>query len=248
MENKVLASVNGVNITDRDLNRVIAQYPQESRGYLSSEEGRKQLLNEVVYFELMYHKGKEMNYEELPEYKAQLEAMSKSLLSQVTIQKLISEVKVSEDELLEAYESNRDAYAQPPMVSAKHILVDTEEKAGDIYKDVMAGSISFEDAARQYSSCPSKEQGGNLGEFSKGMMVPEFENAAFAMEVGEISKPVQTQFGWHLIKLEGKSEAGESSFEEVRGQVTQQLMQKKQSELVAGIIEDLSKKYEVKYF
>ena len=248
MDNKILASVNGVNITDRDLNRVIAQYPQESRGYLTSEEGRKQLLNEVVYFELMYHKGKEMNFEELPEYKAQLEAMSKSLLSQITIQKLISDVKVSEDEVMEAYENNKDSYMQPPMVSAKHILVDTEEKANDIYNDVLSGSISFEDAAKQYSSCPSKEQGGNLGQFSRGMMVPEFENAAFSMKVGEISKPVKTQFGWHLIKLEGKSEAIENSFEEVRGQVTQQLMQQKQSELIAGIIEGLSKKYEVKYY
>ena len=86
-------------------------------------------------------------------------------------------------------------------VHAKHILVDTEAKANEILKKINDGELSFEDAAMQFSSCPSKQQGGDLGYFGRGAMVKEFEEAAFNTEKDQISAPVQTQFGWHLIKV-----------------------------------------------
>ena len=85
-------------------------------------------------------------------------------------------------------------------VRASHILVKTEKEANEVVYDLMTGK-SFEDIAKLKSLCPSKKNGGDLGFFGKGMMVPEFEKAAFAMKKGETSKPVKTQFGWHLIKL-----------------------------------------------
>lgn len=86
-------------------------------------------------------------------------------------------------------------------VRAAHILVDTEQGAKELLQDIKAGKISFEDAAKQKSKCPSSKQGGDLGYFKKGMMVKEFEDAAFSGEVNSISDPVKTQFGWHLIKI-----------------------------------------------
>ena len=86
-------------------------------------------------------------------------------------------------------------------MSAKHILVDTEAKANEILKKITDGELSFEDAAMQFSTCPSKQQGGDLGYFGRGAMVKEFEDAAFSTEKDKISAPVQTQFGWHLIKV-----------------------------------------------
>ncbi len=83
-------------------------------------------------------------------------------------------------------------------IKASHILVKTEEEAEKLYQEIKAGS-SFEDAAKKYSLCPSGYSGGDLGYFSRGMMVKPFEDAAFSLNVGEMSKPVQTQFGWHLI-------------------------------------------------
>ena len=86
-------------------------------------------------------------------------------------------------------------------VNASHILVKTEEEAIEIRKQLLKGA-SFEEMARKYSICPSgASNGGNLGFFGKGIMVPEFEKAAFALSVGEISQPVQTQFGYHIIKI-----------------------------------------------
>ena len=86
-------------------------------------------------------------------------------------------------------------------VRAEHILVQTQEEAKYIKADIESGKISFEDAAKEYSKCPSKANGGDLGYFGRGMMVKEFENASFDGEKGKVSDPVQTQFGWHLIKV-----------------------------------------------
>ena len=89
-------------------------------------------------------------------------------------------------------------------VRASHILVKTEEEAKKLAEDIKSGKISFEEAARQVSLCPSGHEGGDLGFFKRGVMVKPFEDAAFALkEVGEISAPVETQFGWHLIQLTG---------------------------------------------
>lgn len=87
-------------------------------------------------------------------------------------------------------------------VRARHILVKTEDEAKLALYDVTAGKKDFGDVAREKSLCPSKKNGGDLGWFGRGMMVKEFETAAFALKPGEVSKPVKTQFGWHIIKVE----------------------------------------------
>ena len=86
-------------------------------------------------------------------------------------------------------------------VNASHILVDTESEANVARYDVTNGK-DFGEVAREKSKCPSKKNGGSLGWFGRGQMVKEFEQAAFSMEKGEISKPVKTQFGWHIIKVD----------------------------------------------
>ena len=91
-------------------------------------------------------------------------------------------------------------------VKASHILVNSQDEAIKIKKDIESNTISFEEAAKKYSLCPSKAQGGDLGYFGKGMMVKPFEDAAFSGEIGKVSDPVKTQFGWHLIQLTGKED------------------------------------------
>ena len=87
-------------------------------------------------------------------------------------------------------------------IKASHILVEKYTKAQELYEDIKAGE-NFEDLARNFSSCPSKKKGGNLGEFSKGDMVPEFWNACMKLKIGEISQPIKTQYGYHIIKRTG---------------------------------------------
>ena len=85
-------------------------------------------------------------------------------------------------------------------VSAKHILVDHEHEAQDLLTKIGKGEGTFEEMAQKFSKCPSGKSGGDLGEFGKGQMVAPFEEAAFGLEVGKVSTPVKTQFGYHLIK------------------------------------------------
>ena len=87
-------------------------------------------------------------------------------------------------------------------IRASHILVNTKEEAENLLLDLEQG-VAFEDLAKQYSKCPSGQNGGDLRWFGKGMMVKPFEDAAFSLKQGELSEPVQTQFGWHLILITG---------------------------------------------
>lgn len=93
---------------------------------------------------------------------------------------------------------------QCSQVKASHILVATEAEADKILQDIRDEKMSFEDAAKKFSKCPSGAHGGDLGHFGRGMMVKEFEDVAFATPKGEVSAPVKTQFGWHLIKVVDK--------------------------------------------
>lgn len=246
MEDKVIAIAAGKEIRESDLNEVIARYPAEQQGMFQSEQGKKQVLEQMIGFELVNKFGKENNYEESEEYKVQLEKIKADLLTQVVINKLISEVTVTDEEVKKYYDDNAEAFVEPARVSAKHILVDSEESANEIRKEILAG-LSFEDAARKYSSCPSKEQGGNLGEFSKGMMVPEFEEAAFELPIGEISVPVKTQFGYHLVQVDSKHEGSTKSFDEVKAMVLSKLLQERQQKKYFDFLKGLSANYGVKY-
>jgi len=87
-------------------------------------------------------------------------------------------------------------------VHAKHILVKTEGEANEVLYDVTTGGKDFSDVAKEKSQCPSGKQGGDLGWFGRGQMVKEFEDIAFSMEAGKVSKPFKTQFGWHILKVE----------------------------------------------
>ncbi|MBQ8174053.1 MAG: peptidylprolyl isomerase [Clostridia bacterium] len=150
-----------------------------------------------------------------------------SLLVNYAIEKAIGSVKVKDEEIISFYEENKDKMGGGDTVNASHILVETEEEALRILDEIKAG-LSFEDAAKKYSSCPSKEQGGNLGDFGHGQMVPEFEQAAFAMEVGELSTPVKTQFGYHLIRLNGKKAGEPTPLSEVRDRIEAELLRRNQ--------------------
>ena len=89
-------------------------------------------------------------------------------------------------------------------VRASHLLVKTEQEAIELREKIVSGEVAFADAAAMVSLCPSGANGGDLGFFGKGQMVKPFEDACFSMEVDEVSQPIQTQFGWHLIQLTGK--------------------------------------------
>lgn len=242
MENKILARINGREITERDMQLAISKFPRERQGYLTTDEGKRQLLEQLISFELYYNYSKEIGLEESQEFNEKLEILKREILTQMAIEKVISEVNVTDEEIKDYYESNKKAFTIGESITAKHILVDNEELAKEI-KDKVENGMTFESAAEEYSSCPSKAQGGSLGKFGKGQMVPEFEKAAFELEIGVVSEPVKTQFGYHLIKVENKEEAKAKSLNEVEGTIKSGLSQEKQNYKYMSFTDDLKKKY-----
>lgn len=245
MENKLWAVVAGNEITDKDLNSIIARYPEDKRAYFENEQGKKQILEQTIAFELFNKFGEEIKLNETDEFKDAVKNLSKEILTQMTINKVLSEVTITDEDAKKFYDENKEKFAEQGTVSAKHILVETEEEAKNIKNEISEEKISFEDAASKYSSCPSKEQGGNLGSFARGMMVPEFEEAAFKAEIGEVTDGVKTQFGYHLILVEDKKEGSEKSFEEVKDMVINQLIQEAQQKKYIDFVMELESKFGV---
>ena len=244
MENKVLAVAAGNEITEKDLNALIARYPEQQRAAFSSEEAKKNLLEQLISFELFNKFGKELGLDKTEEYKEAVANITKEVLTSMAMNKALADVTVTDEEAKKYYDENTGAFSVPPTVSARHILVETEEEANNIKNEINNG-LSFADAAMKYSKCPSKEQGGNLGEFSKGMMVPEFEKASFEAEVGTISEPVKTQFGYHLIIVDSKNEGSVKSFEEVKDSIVNELIKKNQHKKYDDLLQQLEGKYGV---
>ena len=164
------------------------------------------------------------------------------------IGKCVESVRVSEDEVKAFYDEHKDDFNAGETVNASHILVDSEEKATELLAAINNGEISFEDAAKQNSTCPSSAQGGNLGDFGRGQMVPEFDTACFEMEVGEVRGPVKTQFGYHLIRLNAKNDAEPIAYADIRGELFAKLTQEKQQAAYQSKINQLKILYPVDKF
>ncbi len=224
---KILAKVGGVVITEADVNDTILALGPRGQGY-NNPEGRKAVLEQIVAKNLFLAEAKKNFYEGDPRFKADLAKVKDEMLANFAIEKTLSTITVTEDEIKKHYDEHQKEFMAEETVSASHILVDSEDKAKEILSDIKGGKISFEDAAKANSSCPSKERGGDLGKFGKGQMVPEFDAAVFAMEVGELSEPVKTQFGYHLIKLTAKNAAEQIPFAEMHDQLRKAILTNKQ--------------------
>ncbi|MFZ5774561.1 MAG: peptidylprolyl isomerase [Thermodesulfobacteriota bacterium] len=207
-----------------------------------------------------------------PDDKAFAEVLAKSGLSEAelkrqigrnqVIQKLIEtrfkpKAQATEPEAKEFYDKNQEKFKQPDLVRARHILLTVKEgesaaekdkkreKMKEIKKQLKDGG-DFAALAKQYSDCPSKERGGDLGFFAKGQMVKPFEDAAFALKQGELSDIVETQFGFHIIKAEEKKAARTVGFDEAKERILGFLGQDKLNKTIDAFLADARAKADVK--
>ena len=168
---------------------------------------------------------------------------------------------ISEADAKKYYDENRGQYETPEQIAASHILIKPEEdpngdpndlkaaakaKTEDLLKQVKAGG-DFAELAKANSQCPSSAKGGDLGTFAKGSMVPPFEEAAFALKVGQVSDVVETRFGYHIIKLTDHKEAKVDSFDDVKEDITQMLTGKEQEKLAGEYIGKLKESATIVY-
>ena len=242
---KVLATVQGNPVTQSEVDEMVAALTRQRGQNFDTPQGREMVLNQLINKKLLLLDAAKNLYEHNAEFKAELKRVKEDMLANYAVEKALEKVTVSDEDAEKFFNENKDTFIEGEKVNASHILVDSEEKANELMKKINGGEISFEDAAKENSTCPSSQQGGNLGEFTRGQMVPEFDEACFTMEVGELRGPVKTQFGYHLIKLNDKKAAEPMKFDAVKNEIKQRLLSEKQHQAYESKINQLKILYQV---
>ena len=216
----VIATVNGETITQRQFQDYIDQRTQGQGGNLP-EEARQQLAQELINVTLLAQKAREDGLHEKPDVAARLANVQATTLAQAAVQQFGEGEtdSISDEDVQSFYDQQFGSTGGGKEFKARHILVSEEAKAQDLILELGDGA-DFAKLAEDNSEGPSASKGGDLGWFSPDAMVPPFAEAVQSMEVGSVTaEPVQTRFGWHVIKLEDVREASPPSLEEVRPQI-----------------------------
>lgn len=245
MAEKILAKVAGFSITDTEVDEFIRGLGQRGAAY-NNPEGRKAILNQLISNKLLLLDARRSLLEGEAEFREQLAKLKDQLLVSYAAEKTISGICSTDGEAERYYDENKPQFLGQETVSASHILVSDEALARELISKIKSGEVSFEAAATEHSSCPSKNNGGSLGEFGRGQMVPEFDEAVFSMKVGEISNvPVKTQFGYHVIRLDSKRDSETVPFEKVKDEIKAHLTAEKQKKAYDSKINQLKIVYPV---
>ena len=246
---KVYAVVNGENITASDI-AVALRDPRIQFDKLQ-EVQKKQVLTNVVEQKVLAQKAFKSEIVKSAEFKKELEKVKQNLAYQMWIRDLSKTVKASDKEVKAYYEKNKAKYISPMELNASHILLKTEKEADAVIKSLKSTKDKktlFTKLAKEKSIGPSAQNGGELGWFSKGKMLPEFTAAAEKLQVGEVTKKaVKTAYGFHVIYLDGKKASGTISLSKIQPQLKQEVLQTKFVEKIKKLEADLKKKSKIEY-
>jgi peptidyl-prolyl cis-trans isomerase C len=245
-EGPIIAKVNDAVITKEDFLRSLDSLPGWAKDRFSSKEGKKQFLEELIKRELLYQEAERIGLDKDKEFLEKLEDFKKMTLLSILIKREIEEKAVVSDEEVKKYYDNNKEEFRTDMVRASHILVDTEDDAREILKRIKNGE-DFAELAKSFSKdSGSASRGGDLGFFGRGKMIPEFERVAFGLKPGEVSKPLKTRFGYHIIKVTEKKEGTQLAFSDVKDRIREKLISERQSELFESLINRLMKGSKIK--
>lgn len=255
----VVARVNGEDITKDDLYELMVkqsgeqaldalitqkmiELEAESENMVVSDEDIEKELEK--YYE--YYDGKEGFIQTIEASGYTLEEVKKDVVITIKTKMLLKpRITISAEEMKTYFDENTESFSQAKEVKASHILVETKETADEI-KDKLAKGEDFGELVKEYSiDTTTKEIGGDLGFFASGKMVKEFEEAAFVLKVGEISDPVKSEYGYHIIKVEEIKEAKEANYEENKEEINDILFEQKIQGEYEPWLEELNKKYEI---
>ncbi len=256
---QTLVTVNGKAITQKDVDSELMQATQGRFNQVPEEkqaEFREQVLKQLIGREIIYGDAKKSGILNSKEYKSDYkkleERMKKELAIQVWQKRVLDSIKIPKKTLKKYYNDNKDEFNEKESVHARHILVKTEAEAKAIINELkpLSGQklqSKFEELAKTKSTGPSGSKGGDLGFFTKGQMVPAFNDKVFSMKVGTITlTPVKTQFGYHVIYLQEKKNATTKSFKDVKLFIEQRLKMEKFKTVLKEKMDALKKKAVIK--
>lgn len=247
----ILVTVNGKNITKQDAETFVnASSPNAHFSQLDAAQQnmiKERLVEKVLFTELAKKEGVDKN----PEFIRNMAKIKEELLVNMWMKMQMDNTIVSDSEAKEFYDKNAKKFMQEASVHARHILVKEEKEAQEIIDTLVplkdkALQEKFIELAKAKSTGPSGPKGGDLGNFSKGQMVPEFSKAVWALNIGQITtKPVKTQFGYHVIYLESKAEAKPTPYEQVKEKIIISLKQKQFSAKITEVAKELKSKAKI---
>lgn len=262
-DSEVVATVNGETITKDELYQAMLT------------EGGRQVLDRLITNLLILQEGKRRDitvtdeeidariqnlinanfygmadsfYQALEQYGLTEESLKKDIKTELILRKIAGEqISISDEEARAYFKENQQNYNIPEQVEARHILVDTREEAEEILELLKSGR-DFAELAGEYSKDTlSAEQGGSLGFFQRGEMVPEFEEAAFSLPVNQVSDPIETTYGFHIIEVLGRKAPKEVAFEEVEEKVREVLLEEQTMEQMNKQVNLLREQASIEY-
>lgn len=217
-----LAMVNGEAVTVEQLSHIAQQQAQTSLDQLQPQQ-REALLQQLIQLTLLAQEAERDGLAERPDIQALIQNSRRTALAQGALRGIAEGEDLDEDALRERYDEQYGGEGELEL-SARHILVEEEDTAAMLIEE-LDGGADFAELAREHSTGPTGERGGDLGWFSAEEMVPVFSEAAQALEIGEYTaEPVQTRFGWHVIRLDDRRSSEPPAFEEVSEQLRNQLI------------------------
>ena len=232
-QDEVLATLNGEPITRRDLDMTLNDL-QDQLGQVPAEGRDAAALTALVDIRALAKRAQEEGLDETEDFKSRLEFLRQRALHNAYFKAEVLD-KITDEDVRARYD--KEVAATPPEneVRARHILVETEDEAKAIIAELDKGA-DFETLAKEKSTGPSGPSGGDLGYFTRGRMVPEFEEAAFALDVGAYTEePVKTQFGWHVIKVDDKRAVQPPAFADVENQIRSVMLRERYFELLNSL-------------
>ncbi len=240
-EEKVVAKVNGKTLTEADMRQAETEIGSEL-GSLPEQTRRRVLVEYLIETQLLADAAEGAKLNAGPAFDERLAYWKRRAMREAFFETSVKGA-IKDDDARKYYDDQVKSLKPEEEVQARHILVDAEDKAKELTEKVKAGA-DFVALAKENSKDPgSKEDGGMLGFFGRNQMVPEFEKAAFGLKKGEVSAPVKSQFGWHIIKLEDRREKKPPPFEQVKDRLVGSLVHKKALEIAT----DLRNKAQVEY-
>jgi len=242
-EGKAIATIDGEKITMAEFNSELDKIPMNMKMLVASQSGKKNFLDRLIVQRLLLREAKKENIEKGKEFQDKLAEFKDQLIMQSLLaKKVATDAKFSDEELRKYYDAHKEEFKKEREIQTRQIVVKTEQEARELQAKIAKGE-DFAELAKKYSLDPSaKINGGDIGYHPKGTLIPEYEESAFKLtKVGQVSPPVKTQLGYHIIKLEGVKAPSYVPFAEVKDFIRQKIMQEKQTEMVQQYIDGLKK-------
>ena len=258
-KNKTMASIDGKKISKDELyDALVAEYGADTLDLLitnklveleAEKEGIKikdeEIQKEIDTMAESYGDEKSLK-EQLEASGSSMEALKNDIVVYLQTKKLIEpRITVTDDEISTYFEDNKDTFAQAEQVEASHILVEDEKTAKKVEKEIAEGGDFAKLAAEYSTDTETADNGGSLGYFGKGNMVDEFEDVAFDLDIGKVSDPVKSDYGYHIIKVTGKKEAKEANLEDSKEEIKETLLSERLQEEYPAWLAEVKKDHEI---